>query len=571
MSATNFNTRNDIYRKLLGNGLTYRIPRFQRDYSWGEEEWEDLWQDILGTINPDGEPAHYMGYLVLQTNDDKTFEVIDGQQRLTTLSLIVLAGMRIFKRLIVDNKDPDRNQQRLDQLRASYVGYLDPVTLVPRSKLTLNRNNDDYYQRYLVTLEDHLPQRGFPASVHAMRKAYEWFERRLREHIKGHAESGMAVAQFIETMSDKLFFTVITVADELNAYKVFETLNARGVRLSATDLLKNYLFSVLARGQEAIPEMDELERRWESMVGRLGSESFPDFLRMHWNSRENFARQSELFKVIRNRVQTREQVFALLRSMDEDIDTYLALTQPEGSQWLPVWRDHAQELRMFSVRQPFPMLMAAKRTLSDGDFESLLRATVVIAFRYNVIGAQHTGEQERVYHGVAIKIARGELTRLGDILEALRAVYLSDDQFRAAFVDKSIKTTASRNNKVVRYILCRLEKQSSGQDFDFDSNAYTLEHVLPQNPVEGWEDFRDADLETFIYRLGNMTMLEAGKNKDLGNASFAEKHPVLGQSVFALTRKIADDNQVWTPDRIEARQKALASIATSVWRIAQLS
>ncbi len=94
MSATNFNTRNDIFRKLLGNGLTYRIPRFQRDYSWGEEEWDDLWQDLLGTLNEDGEPAHYMGYLVLQSKDDKVFDVIDGQQRLTTLSLIVLGGLR---------------------------------------------------------------------------------------------------------------------------------------------------------------------------------------------------------------------------------------------------------------------------------------------------------------------------------------------------------------------------------------------------------------------------------------------------------------------------------------------
>ena len=99
-------------------------------------------------------------------------------------------------------------------------------------------------------------------------------------------------------------------------YKVFETLNARGVRLSATDLLKNYLFSVLARGQEALREMDELERRWEVIVDRLGSESFPDFLRMHWNSRHNFARQTELFKVVRNRIQAREAVFALLREMD---------------------------------------------------------------------------------------------------------------------------------------------------------------------------------------------------------------------------------------------------------------
>ena len=80
MSATNFNTKNDTYRKLMGNGLTYRIPRFQRDYSWGEDEWDDLWQDILGTIVEGGEPAHYMGYLVLQSADDRVFDVIDGQQ-----------------------------------------------------------------------------------------------------------------------------------------------------------------------------------------------------------------------------------------------------------------------------------------------------------------------------------------------------------------------------------------------------------------------------------------------------------------------------------------------------------
>ncbi|MGZ8214367.1 MAG: DUF262 domain-containing protein, partial [Methylosarcina sp.] len=83
MSAQNFKTENITYRKLISNGLTYRIPRFQRDYSWTEEEWEDLWADIMGTIQPGGESAHYMGYLVLQSQDEKSYDVIDGQQRLT--------------------------------------------------------------------------------------------------------------------------------------------------------------------------------------------------------------------------------------------------------------------------------------------------------------------------------------------------------------------------------------------------------------------------------------------------------------------------------------------------------
>lgn len=91
MAAANFNTQNDTYRKLMGNGLIYRVPRFQRDYSWGEEEWDDLWQDILGTVKEGGETAHYMGYLVLQSHDNKIFEIIDGRQRLTTLSIIGVA------------------------------------------------------------------------------------------------------------------------------------------------------------------------------------------------------------------------------------------------------------------------------------------------------------------------------------------------------------------------------------------------------------------------------------------------------------------------------------------------
>lgn len=571
MAATNFNTENRTYRQLLGNGLTYRIPRFQRDYSWGEEEWEDLWIDILGALPVDGEPAHYMGYLVLQTADNRVFEVIDAQQRLTTASLIVLAAMRLLKGYAADGKNAGANQKRLDQLRATYIGYLDPVTLTAQNKLALNRNNDPYYRDYLVTLADHLPQRGFPASTHAMRKAFEWLERHLRDHVKPQGDPGMALAQFVETMSDKLSFTVITVADELNAYKVFETLNARGVRLSATDLLKNYLFSVLARGNEPQHEMDDLERRWEAMVGRLGSESFPDFLRMHWNSRQSFARQSELFKTIRARLQDREAVFALLREMDEDIDTYLALTQPEGSRWPPAWKLGARELRTFSVRQPLPMLMAARRRLTDADFEKLLAATVVIAFRFNVIGSQHTGEQERVYYAAAMQLHRGEEMTLGKVLDALRSVYRGDDAFRADFAEKGIKTTQSRNAKIVRYILCKLEKQASGNDFDPDSPAYTIEHVLPQSPEGGYEAFNDRDLDIFIHRLANMVMLEAGKNKDIGNRPYAEKRPLLQAGSHHLTRQLAEENLDWTPERLEARQRQLANIATTVWRVAQLS
>jgi hypothetical protein len=573
MSATNFNTKNDTYRKLMGNGLTYRIPPFQRDYSWSEEEWEDLWLDIVSTLVPDGEPAHYMGYLVLQSQDDKGFDVIDGQQRLTTLSLIVLATLKNLQRLIDAGKDPDRTRQRLEQLRQTYVGYLDPVTLVPRAKLTLNRNNDNYYQTYLIPLVAQLPQRGFRASEHSLRKAFLWFDKRLADYVRkaGESDEGRVLAQFVDQMSDKLFFTVITVTDELNAYRVFETLNARGVRLSATDLLKNYLFSVLHRHQEHEYELKKLEDRWEVMVGRLGSESFPDFLRVHWNSRYSFVRQAELFKTIRGRVTSREQVFALLRAMDEDIDTYLGLSQPETSSWSRSAKDAAGQLRMFSVRQPFPLLLAARRQLSEAEFEILLGACVVLSFRYNVIGSQPPSEQERIYNQVAQRLSRGEFANVAALLGALSSIYLADEPFRTAFADKVIRTTQSRNRRLVRYLLCQIERHVNGTEHDFDSDTFNLEHVLPQNPQSGWSAFSDEEAEAMVYRLGNMTLCEAGLNRDLGNGDYSSKREGYCKSKFRLTQSIAAENAEWNPERVSARQKWMAKQATAIWRIAQLA
>lgn len=571
MAATNFKTENNTFRKLIGNGLTYRIPRFQRDYSWTSEEWEDLWMDLLGTLKSDGESAHYMGYLVLQSADDKTFDVIDGQQRLTTISIIVLAVLKNIQRLIDAGNDADANKRRVDQIRQTYVGYLDPVTLVARPKLSLNRNNNNYFQAYIVPL-GHLPQRGFRASEHLLRKAFEWFDKQVANYLKASTgNEGMRLAKLIEDISDRLFFTVITVTDELNAYKVFETLNARGVRLSATDLLKNYLFSVLDRRGETDHELRSLEDRWEAIVGRLQSENFPDFLRVHWNSRRSFARQADLFKTIRAQVSTPEAVFQLLREMEEDLDTYLALSSPEPSDWPQEDKQMAVALKTFRVRQPFPLLLAAKRIFDAPDFTGLLRATVVISLRFNIIGSYSTAEQERKYNEVAERIARREMNKLGSALQAMRSIYPDDQSFRSAFSEKIIRTTDSRNNRVVRFILCALEKHVSGQDYSFVSDSFNIEHVLPQNAPDDWDGFSNDDADALVFRLGNMTLLQSGANRDLGTAPYASKRAVYQQSGFAITKKLASDNAEWTPERIAAQQSWMATQATAVWRIAQLS
>ena len=570
MATMNFNATNSTFRQLLGNGLSYRVPPFQRDYSWTEYEWDDLWQDISAMFEEGGEPSHYMGYMVLQSSSDsKQFDIIDGQQRITTISVMILAALGRLQDFVAANLDSENNAKRKEQLQNSYIGYLDPVSLVPRSKLELNRHNNRFYQTYLVPLES-LPQRGLNASEHQLRNAFTWFKERMLVKAGASASSGRELAAFIDKLVDKLFFTVITVADELNAFKVFETLNARGVRLSATDLLKNYLFSVISAQDTHENELKALEERWERIVGLLGSESFPEFLRVFWNSRNKLARKSDLFKTIRKCITTRDQAFQALRDLDQSAAFYAALRDPQDAIWNANEKQAFEQLLLFNVRQPLAMLLACHARFFESEravFTRIVKSVAVISFRYNVICNLQAHEQERIYNNIAWKVSTGAYTHQSDILAALREVYPDDSHFKAAFSEKELRTINSRSKKVVRYILFEIERQRSGKDFDFESSTYNLEHILPEHPSEAWSHIQEAKQDQLIYRIGNMTPLETSKNREVGNGDYASKRSVYEKSAFQITSAVAEHYETWNEQKIESRQKQLASMAAGIWKI----
>ncbi|WP_446007978.1 DUF262 domain-containing protein [Candidatus Electrothrix sp.] len=559
----NFNTANNTFRQLMGNGLLYRVPAFQRDYSWSADEWDDLWQDFLALHTTDEEPSHYMGYLVLQSADSKCFDIIDGQQRITTISIILLGAISLLHDLA---KTDAINDKRAEQLRNSYIGYLDPVTLTAKSKLTLNRHNDRFYQDYLVPLEQ-LPQRGLNASEHLLRKAFLWFKARLKADLEA---SGEAIAGFVDQTVDRLFFTVITVTDELNAFKVFETLNARGVRLSATDLLKNYLFSVISKEGTHSSELKTLEERWESIIGLLGSDNFPEFLRVFWNSGHKLVRKAHLFKTIRQAVPDRGQAFALIRDLDRHARIYAALRNPLDTSWERDERNWLQQLQMFNVRQPLSLLLAAFDRFGDADrnsFKQTLRAVTMLSFRYNVICGLPGNELERVYNAIAIRLTERTLTSARTVITELQPIYPQDKVFKPAFADKSLRTSNSRNRKVVRYILFELERCCSKTSYALDDATYTIEHILPEHPEQGWDAFDDRQHENGVYQLGNMTLLTAAANRELGNVPFQGKKAVYAASEFTITQGISRRYEKWTPESIASRQNWMAGKAATIWNI----
>ena len=268
------------------------------------------------------------------------------------------------------------------------------------------------------------------------------------------------MARFLsETIARKLVFTTIYVSDDLRAYKVFETLNARGVKLSATDLLKNYLFSIVDKGRPS--DLPEAERQWQSVNNSLGAEDFTVFLRHYWNSGHVLERKQTLFKAIQREVKTADHVFLLMEDLEKFVVLYVALARPDDPQWTKEQKPSVLALDMFNVSQCYPLIFSAWRVMSTPDdaasFARLLRMCSVISFRYSVISSLATHEMERVYSRVAQKVSARELTTPTAIFRDLTSIYVEDRLFESNFSYKSINTNGSRWKRLVRFILFEIE------------------------------------------------------------------------------------------------------------------
>lgn len=545
------------FGSLIRSGGKYIIPKFQRDYSWDIEQWDDLWQDIETMIAENSE--HYMGYLVLQMTKGKDCLIIDGQQRFTTITMIILAAIKSIQKLVDKGIEVEENTRRVKTLKDTYIGNIDPVSLEYDNILVLNRNNDAYYKEYIVKLGE-LKLRNTSYTEKLMKKCFEWYERQLTNKFK----TGREYAEFITYIVDNLHFTIIRVSDEMNAFKVFETLNARGVQLSSADLLKNYLFSLVDNSSDFPDRITRLEEKWSALTKNIQAEKLPDFIRYYWNSKNKTVRASELFKAIREKIKTDTEVFALLNEMLGYSDVYMALRDANDELWQGNRNisTNVELLNIFNLKQPYSLLMSAYKALDTTIFERLLNDVIIIGFRYSVICGKNPNDIEKIYNNLAIKITQEKLYDK----TVLKEIYVDDNEFLPLFTHK-ILVENTRNNKIIKYILGKIERFKGGsRDVGFISETDTIEHILPQNPGEEWgED--NYDFDSLVYRLGNLCLLEKSYNRDIENKSYKEKIEVYKQSAFVTTQSIPDEYNNWNSESVNKRQQQMGNCAKSIWKI----
>jgi hypothetical protein len=562
--ANLLNTSTSTFLELIGNGRLYRVPPYQRDYSWTEEQWEDLWTDIVGLVDRP-EETHYMGALVVEGKSDREFAIIDGQQRIATLTVLTLAIIARLLALADRGIEADGNRQRAAALRARFIGEKDPASLVEASKLTLNETDNAFFQDYLVQLRSPLNARGMPKSNRLLWECFRYFERQI-ESWSAQADSGQRLAGLIsETVGRQLMFIRIVVDDELNAYIVFETLNARGIELSATDLLKNYLFSRL----RTAADRQALQRRWHALMATVQQERFPEFLRYHLQCELPRVRSQRLFKLVRERVRSGGDVFALLDALERRAEVFAALFDPQHNYWIERSDSapYVRELNVLRVRQMTPLVFAAWERFDEADFARVLKLLVAVLFRYSAISGLNTNALELVFHEAAKGMLEGRLRTPAEVFGLLRPVYVDDARFEQDFA-RVAPDSGGQGKKLIRYILARLEGDASGRQCDPDTDPGTIEHILPENPTAVWEaDFPREYWDRSVDRLGNLTWLEPALNRQVANADFAVKRHAYRGSRYELSRALPDEvGDEWTPARLDARQARMARRAVHLWR-----
>jgi len=548
----------------------FHVPDHQRDFAWTNDEVEQLFSD-LGRAIQDDASEYFLGLIVLVApGDDDAWQILDGQQRLATTTMLYAATRTWLHERGLDTDAHD--------IQREYIGYRSLGEAEDLSRLTLNITNRPLFEKYVVgeapmaQIQDSIDSTGRYSSERRLLEAALRCRTLVAEYASEAGEDEQAQArhlyEFANYLRDKARVVVMNVPSTTNAYVIFEALNDRGLDLSVLDLVKNHLFGKAGR------KLTQVQSSWAAMVANLGDRPADDFLKVWWTSQHGRIQRGRLFHEWRERYDSlsEREATELACELAQGADQFSALDTADHDVWdgyTPSTRRFIGELALLGNRQLRPIMMAALRDFTVARMERLLELLVIMVVRYQTIGKGRTGLLEIAAARAARQMADGRLNTPKKVWFSLSPLLEDDERFRASAEDYA-ETKAAR----ARYILAELERTVHLDSRDDASvelvpwDGLTLEHVLPRSPGSDWHSTvaDDPDLVTRTNHLGNLCLLSERPNRAVGNAGFARKcQEIYSNSQLILTSTIAVEHSVWTRSDIAARQARLADLVVRTW------
>lgn len=546
--------------KVFSNDFVFTIPRYQRPYAWTTEQAGELLSDLLGFLGDGSEPVedlspYFLGSIVLIKGDTPPAEVVDGQQRLTTLT-ILLAVLRAVL--------PDAYKRGVTT-RLYEEG--DPLTGAPnRYRLALRPRDQKFFQTYIqdedgvVRLNALAANTPLSDSQRNIRENARHFRHELAQHAPDVA---IRLAQFLVT---RCFLVIVSTPDFDSAYRIFSVLNDRGLDLSYTDILKA---EIIGNVPEA--DQDTYTQTWENIEEALGREAFKTLFAHLRTITVKVKQQKTLLGELRehlkptvnpaafidNILQPAADAFAVIRNA-----AYQSTQQAEEVNHLLGW------LKLIDNSDWTPPAIAyLSRCQNDPTklvtfFTGLERLAACLMIRRS-----NVNERIERYADLLTAIENGDdLQAVGSPLD----LTLQEKQHVLQRLDGDLYL----DSKTRLYVLLRLDETLSGGGATYHHGILSIEHVLPQNPPTGsqWLTWfsDDVTLQQWLHRLGNLVLLSRSKNSKAQNFDFATKKSVYfskgGSSPFPLTIQVLQETD-WTPAVVQQRQAKLLGTLKMLWKL----
>lgn len=539
---------------ILNSPNQYVIPVFQRYYSWSKENWETLWTDITELLDPDQPSrAHFMGSLVfvpepLLPNKVPAFQIIDGQQRMTTLSLLLCA-----LRDLSHSRNFDTLAEEITKtfLVHPYKHGREQFRVYPRQR--------DRAQ-YMAAVTD-------PDSINAtgpIGDAVRYFYDRIAELPESHTEEGLR--EFFGILKARLEFVHITLQGE-NPYRIFRSLNSTGVDLSEGDLIRNFMFMHVSLDKQ--DDFDDelwkpLEARFEDLEGKISTSLLSNFFRDFLMRTGQYVPPTATFQIFERTYDSGSfKADALARELAHHAALYDIIRGVNPHPHNAV-NAALKKLRQLDSSTTYPLLLNLMLKVEQGIMNEDDLLTSIEMLAGFILRRFICGEQSRAYGrwfvSACANIGNNPLPGLAAFLA--NKGFPNNATFKARFTHANIY-----GSRYGRSILETLELTFPDKERASLANA-SIEHIMPQTLTEAWRT--DLGLEEaerihaeWLNTIGNLTL--TAYNSELQNDSFADKSEEYAKSHINLTRQIAQDYTTWTETDILDRGQRLAERAAKVW------
>ncbi len=529
----------------------FKLPLYQRPYAWTKDQWTDLLEDVLSLSEND---IHFFGAVVVVPTQEptqglKSFYVIDGQQRLATI-LIWLSAIR--------DRIKDKNKGLVKHINKNFLFSNTfwenrPITY-PKFEL------GEYDNKHLKNILEG----NIKGEAHPIDECYSFFK---------NAKFPDDIWQII---INNIFVVYINAFNYFNAFKLFETLNDRGLELSAADLIKNYLLMNTATNKEIF---NNCINEWEEMYQKIRDKSPVKFIRRYMlsNYKGKFS-ESNLYQHVRSRLENSipDQYLQFAKELNSSSSIYKKIFESS-------FKDNKinkklDELKIVEVSPSFTLLIKIMSLYEEDKIsrDNILKTMGMIEtfhIRWGICG-QSTGRLDQIYNEICDGLKQKNFEEYLDYIEGKLSRYVKesvdDEIFKRNFASRNFKFGEQRT----KYILWKLS-DPTGETM-LDINEIETEHIMPQTLSEQWindlqkqtgEDKNQITVlhEEMLNRIGNLTIIKGAWNRSMSNCVFLRKQTDYAKSEIFITKKLENKNQ-WIFDDIESRSKDFSEKAVKIWK-----